>query len=142
MLDHLRRLVAVAVSAGAMTLFFSSLPLGAQEPKVPLIGDQDKACSRQENVRPSPSRAGLLWTARSNQRAARVDLQSPGQAYAQDRGAGKADRGDPSPEPHGVRGDLDRLAEADTRTKARERRAAGGQQNNQRPDRFVMDTSG
>jgi hypothetical protein len=35
MLDHLRRLVAVAVSAGAMTLLFSSLPLGAQEPKVP-----------------------------------------------------------------------------------------------------------
>jgi hypothetical protein len=35
MLDHLRRLVAVAVSAGAMTLLFSGLPLGAQEPKVP-----------------------------------------------------------------------------------------------------------
>jgi len=35
MIDHLRRLVAVAVSAAAMTLFFSSLPLGAQEPKVP-----------------------------------------------------------------------------------------------------------
>ncbi len=34
-IDQLRRLVAVAVSAGAMTLLFSSLPLGAQEPKVP-----------------------------------------------------------------------------------------------------------
>jgi hypothetical protein len=34
-LEQLRRLVAVAVSAGAMTMLFSSLPLGAQEPKVP-----------------------------------------------------------------------------------------------------------
>jgi Spy/CpxP family protein refolding chaperone len=38
-LDQLRRLVAVAVSAGAMTLLFSSLPLGAQEPKVPPSSD-------------------------------------------------------------------------------------------------------
>ncbi len=35
MLNHLRRLVAVILSAGAMTLLFNSLPLGAQEPKVP-----------------------------------------------------------------------------------------------------------
>ena len=35
MVDQLRRLVAVAVSAGAMTLLCSGLPLGAQEPKVP-----------------------------------------------------------------------------------------------------------
>jgi hypothetical protein len=33
-LDHLRRMVAVAVSAGAMTFVCNTLPLGAQEPKV------------------------------------------------------------------------------------------------------------
>jgi hypothetical protein len=53
MIDHLRRLVAVAVSAGAMTLFFSSLPLGAQEPKVPASETKTKPAPAKRTFDPA-----------------------------------------------------------------------------------------
>jgi len=53
MLDYLRRLVAVAVSAGAMTLLFSSLPLGAQEPKVPPSETKTKPAPAKRSFDPA-----------------------------------------------------------------------------------------
>jgi Spy/CpxP family protein refolding chaperone len=38
-----RRIIAVAVTAAAMTMLFSSLPLGAQEPKAPQSDSKSKA---------------------------------------------------------------------------------------------------
>lgn len=53
MIDHLRRLVVVAVSAAAMTLFFSGLPLGAQEPKVPPTETKTKAVPAKRTFDPA-----------------------------------------------------------------------------------------
>ena len=131
MLDHLRRLVAVAVSAGAMTLLFSGLPLGAQEPKVPPSETKTKPAPAKrsfDSARRVPVYFGQLGLT-DEQRESIYKIQ--GNAFSEDRFAGKADRRDPSPESHGVRGALDRLAEDVTRTKARGRRSVGGQQNSQ-----------
>jgi hypothetical protein len=53
MLDHLRRLVAVAVSAGAMTLLFNSLPLDAQEPKAPASETKPKLAPAKRSFDPA-----------------------------------------------------------------------------------------
>jgi hypothetical protein len=43
MITLVRRSLAVAVSAAALTILFSGLPLGAQEPKAPKIDARSKA---------------------------------------------------------------------------------------------------
>ncbi len=111
MLDHLRRLVAVAVIAGAMTLLFSGLPLGAQEPKVPPSETKTKPAPAKrsfDSARRVPAYFGQLGLT-DEQRE--IHLQDPRYAFPEDRFAGKADRSDPSPESHGVRSLFDRLAE-------------------------------